>query len=287
MTSTTHSGALFDVPGPHGRRRILVTSLASTAVILAIVVWGLVIFADHGQLAASRWRPFLGRGFVTFLWQGLLGTIKATVVAGVVAFPLALGLALARLSRVKVVSWLATAWIEVFRAVPMLLIVYAFLLFLPRPPLGLDLPLFWKLVVPMIITSSASTAEVFRSGILAVDNGQWEASYSIGLTRHGAMRHVIVPQAIRLVVPSLINSLISLLKDSTLGFVVSYPELTQQGKVITTYTGLMIQTYLIVAAIYIVINLALSRVATHLDASMRRRAQGASVAVEEESVAMA
>ncbi|AXE39049.1 amino acid ABC transporter permease [Acidipropionibacterium virtanenii] len=275
MSAPSDAALLFDAPGPRGRRRILVWSVISTLAILGVITAGLTVFAQHGQLAPDKWTPFTSAGYINFLWKGLEGTIAATAVAMVVAFPLALGLALARVSRNRAVSAIATGWIEFFRAIPMLLIVYAFLLFLPREPIGLDLPLFWKLVIPMIITSSATTAETFRSGILAVDGGQWEAGRSIGLTEGQSMRLVILPQAIRLVVPSLINALISLLKDSTLGYVVSYPELTQQGKVITTYTGLMIQTYIVVAVIYVVINMILSRVAGRLDRRMHRRAAAA------------
>ncbi len=279
------SDLFFDVPGPRGRRRILIWSVATSLALAALVVGALVQFAGHGQLEAQKWRPFLTPGYLNFLWIGLKGTLAATGIAMVVAFPLALVLALLRISRNRVVSALATGWIEFFRAIPMLLIVYAFLLFLPRQPIGLDLPLFWKLVVPMIITSSATTAEIFRSGILAVDHGQTEAALSIGFTDAATMRLVILPQAIRLVVPSLINALISLLKDSTLGYVVSYPELTQQGKVITTYTGLMIQTYIVVAVIYVIINMILSRVASYLDVRMHRRAAAAIGPMEPDEVA--
>lgn len=275
---------LFDAPGPRGRRRIVIWSVVTSLVLAALVVGALVQFGSHGQLAADKWRPFLTPGYINFLWIGLKGTIAATVVAMVIAFPLALVLALLRISQHRVASALAAGWIEFFRAIPMLLIVYAFLLFLPRQPIGLDLPLFWKLVIPMVISSSASTAETFRSGILAVDHGQTEAALSIGLTEGATMRLVVLPQAVRLVVPSLINALISLVKDSTLGYVVSYPELTQQGKVITTYTGLMIQTYIVVAVIYVVINMILSRVATYLDGRMWRRAQGAAGPLESAEV---
>lgn len=279
-TGASDASLLFDAPGPRGRRNIVIWSVVTTVVIIALIIGALVQFAGHGQLEAAKWRPFATVDYLRFLADGLVKTVEATAVAMVIAFPLALLLALLRVSGNRVVSGLATVWIEFFRAIPMLLIVYAFLLFLPRDPIGLDLPLFWKLVAPMIITSSATTAEVFRSGVLAVDHGQTEAAYSIGLTQGATMRLVILPQAIRLVVPSLINALISLLKDSTLGYVVSYPELTQQGKVITTYTGLMIQTYIVVAVIYVVINMILSRVATLLESRMKARAQAASGPLE-------
>jgi glutamate transport system permease protein len=108
-------------------------------------------------------------------------------------------------------------------------------------------------------------AEIFRAGILAVDRGQYEAAYALGLREGTAMRSVILPQAIRLVVPTLVTQLVALLKDSTLGYVVSYPELLKQANNLTVFTHLLVQTYLIVAAVYVVVNLLLSRLAVGLE----------------------
>ena len=152
----------------------------------------------------------------------------------------------------------------------MMLVVFAFLLAFPR--WGINLPVFWKLVVPMILVSSASTAEVFRAGIKAVDRGQYEAAASLGMTSALSMRLVVLPQAFRLVLPGLLTQLVSLLKDSTLGYVVSYPELMQQGKTLTSYTNHLIQTYLVVAIIYVVLNLLLTRLAHRLQLRSTRRA---------------
>lgn len=93
---------------------------------------------------------------------------------------------------------------------------------------GINLPILWKLVVPIILVNVAVLAEVFRAGILAVDRGQYEAAAALGLRDGVAMRAVILPQAIRFVVPALVTQLVALLKDSTLGYVVSYPELMKQ-----------------------------------------------------------
>ena len=124
----------------------------------------------------------------------------------------------------------------------------------------------------MILVSSATTAEVFRAGINAVDRGQHEAAAAIGLSRRDAMVSVVLPQAVRLVLPSLILALVTLLKDSTLGYVVSYNELQFQGKTLVSITRYLVQTYLVVSVIYIVINFLLTRVALALDARMKARA---------------
>jgi glutamate transport system permease protein len=189
--------------------------------------------------------------------------------SGVAAFPLGALLALLRLSQTRPVRWLATAWIELFRSVPLLLLIYAFLLALPR--YHVNLPVFWKLVVPIVLVSSATIAEVFRAGVLALDPGQSEAGAAIGLRYWQSMRLVVLPQATRLVLPALVTQLVSLLKDSTLGYVVSYPELMHQGQTLTVYTHLLVQTYLIVAVVYVLINFALSRLATLVDHRLQRR----------------
>ncbi len=255
---------LFDTPGPRGRRRIVAASVVVvllTALALALAVRQLAV---NGQLAPHMW-SFLGySAILAHLGHGLVGTFLATGVSAVVAFPLGLLLALGRLSPVRTVAWLATGWIEFFRSVPMLLVVYAFLLALPR--FGVVLPVLWMLVVPMILVGSASMAEVFRAGVLAVERGQWEAAASLGLLPRSTMRLVVLPQALRIVLPNLLTGLVSLLKDSTLGYVVSYPELMQQGKTLASFYGYLIQTYLVIAVVYVAVNYGLTRLAARLQA---------------------
>ncbi|WP_263311800.1 amino acid ABC transporter permease [Brachybacterium atlanticum] len=269
-TSSTATQVLFDAPGPKGRRRILLLSILSVVAILALLAGALWQFQSNGQLDQNKWIVYLRVDYLAFLGQGLWGTLKVTALAAVVAFPLGLLLALARLSRFRVLSMLAAVWIEFYRGIPMLLVVYAFLLALPA--FGVTFPRFWMLVIPMILVSSATTAEVFRAGINAVDRGQHEAAAAIGLSRRDAMTSVILPQAVRLVLPSLILALVTLLKDSTLGYVVSYNELQFQGKTLVSITRYLVQTYLVVSVIYIVINFLLTRIALALDARMKARA---------------
>lgn len=270
--SSTATQVLFDAPGPKGRRRILLLSILSVVVILALLAAGLWQFHKNGQLDPNKWVVYLRTDYIAFLGQGLWGTLKVTAAAAVVAFPFGLLLALARLSRISPLSAAATLWIEFFRGIPMLLVVYAFLLALPA--FGVTFPRFWMLVIPMILVSAASTAEVFRAGIKAVDKGQHEAAAAIGLSRRDAMANVVLPQAVRLVLPSLILALVTLLKDSTLGYVVSYNELQFQGKTLVSITRYLVQTYLVISLIYIVINFLLTRVALALDTRMKSRAAG-------------
>ncbi|MFC7457485.1 amino acid ABC transporter permease [Brachybacterium sp. GCM10030267] len=269
-TSNTATQVLFDAPGPKGRRRILLLSILSILAILGLLAAGLRQFAINGQLDPNKWVVYLRADYLAFLGQGLAGTVQVTAVAAAVAFPLGLLLALARLSRLRVLSAASTVWIEFFRGIPMLLVVYGFLLALPA--YGFTFPRFWMLAIPMVLVSSATTAEVFRAGIKAVDVGQHEAAAAIGLSHRDSMLSVILPQAVRLVLPSLILALVSLLKDSTLGYVVSVNELQFQGKTMVSITRYLVQTYIVVSVIYIAVNFLLTRIALALDAHMKARA---------------
>jgi glutamate transport system permease protein len=269
----TVNRVLFDAPGPKAIRRTRYATVVALVVVAAVIGLALKQFGDNGQLAGDRWQPFAQIGYIKFLWTGLQGTLKATAMCAVLAFPLGAALALLRLARNRVTRYLATAYIELFRAVPLLLLIYAFLLALP--PHGINLPIFWKLVVPITMVGSAILAEVFRAGILALDRGQSEAASAIGLTYWQSMRIVVLPQAVRLVVPTLVAQLVSLLKDSTLGYVVSYPELMKQGNNLTVYTHLLVQTYVVIAVVYVLINFALSQLAAALERRLRRARKSA------------
>ncbi|MDO4665500.1 MAG: amino acid ABC transporter permease [Actinomycetaceae bacterium] len=255
--STTHR--LFDQPGPRGRRRIAITSAFTTVVIVGLAAGGLYNLWWHYQLEPDMWLPFFEGATLRFFGTGVYGTLLATVVAALFSFPLALVLALGRLSSSRIISRAVGAWVETFRALPLLLVVYAFLLALPK--YGVTLPIFWLLVGPMIISSSASTAEVFRAGIRAVPRGQTEAGLSLGLTARQTRWHIVIPQAIRMVLPNLLTSLVSLLKDSTLGYVVSYYDLMFQGQLYSAQSTAYIQTFFLVAMVYVAVNMGLTHLA--------------------------
>lgn len=274
---------LFDAPGPRGRRRIAITTVLSIVVIGLLLTAALIQFGKNGQLAADRWQPFTHWPYVHFLLQGLEGTLKVTAVAAVFAFPLGAILALLRVSPNRALRYPATAYIEVFRSIPLLLLVYAFLLALPS--YHINPSLFYKLTIPIVLVNAALLAEVFRAGINAVDRGQSEAGAAIGLRYHQVMRIIVVPQAIRIVVPALVTQFVSLLKDSTLGYVVGYPELMKQGQNLTVYTHLLVQTFLIVTAVYVLVNYALGQCARALEQRLNARPRASTAKVAEPSEA--
>ncbi|WP_219467400.1 amino acid ABC transporter permease [Nonomuraea rhizosphaerae] len=257
------STTLFDEPGPRARRHIRVATVAGTLAAIALAVLAVRQFAANGQLDAARWQPYATWPMWRYLLTGLWSTALAAVVSAALAMAFGLVLALGRLSHQAWLRRPAAAYVEVVRTIPALLLVYVVLFALPR--YGLDLPLFWKLVVPLSVSNAAAFAEIFRAGINSVERGQTEAGLAVGLTRGQAMRLVVLPQAARRVLPSIVSQSVGLLKDTSLGFVVSYAELLYSGKVLAAYNGLLIQTYVVVALIYLVVNASLSKLARVLE----------------------
>jgi glutamate transport system permease protein len=260
---------LYDTPGPRGRRRILIGSWVSALVLVAILVLGLVQFGAHGQLNADRWTPFLQWPIWQYLFVGLLGTLQAAALTAVLAAPLGALFAIGRMSKVRVIRWLATAYIEIARTVPVLLLVYLMLFGLPH--YGINLPTVWKLVVPLTVANSAVFAEIIRAGVLSLPRGQEEAALSLGMLRRQALGYIVLPQALRSVTPSLLSQLVSLLKDTSLGFIVAFTELLYRGQVLSSFNHLLIQTFLVVTLIYLVCNGSLTALASRLRGRTTRR----------------
>ncbi|MEU8151150.1 amino acid ABC transporter permease [Nonomuraea sp. NPDC048901] len=265
------STALFDEPGPRARRRIRIATVVGVLAALALLALAVRQFAANGQLDAARWQPYATWPMWRYLLTGLWSTALAAVVSAALAMALGLVLALGRLSRHRFLRVPAAAYVEVVRTIPALLLVYVVLFALPK--YGLDLPLFWKLVVPLAVSNAAAFAEIFRAGIRSIERGQGEAGLAVGLTHGQTMRLIVLPQAARRVLPSIVSQSVGLLKDTALGFVVSYAELLYSGKVLAAYNGYLIQTYLVVALVYLVVNASLSKLARTLEA--RRRASPA------------
>lgn len=261
------ASAIFDAPGPRGRRLIVTLTALSVLAIIAAAALAVRQFAINGQLDPSKWAEFTQWNTQRYLLRALGNTTLAAAGAAAIALPLGLLLAIGRLNRARPIRWTATLVIEFFRAIPLLLLIYIF--FVALPQYGLNPDLFWKLVIPIGLCSAATVAEVFRAGILALPGGQAEAGAAIGLTRAQIFRLIEFPQALRMVVPSLVAQVVILLKDTTLGYVVSYSELQHSARVLVASTGHLIQTYLIVATIFVAINIGISAFARQLDRRTR------------------
>jgi glutamate transport system permease protein len=206
---------------------------------------------------------------VKFLLLGLVNTLKAAAVAMAAAVVLGAALALLRLTRSAPLRWLATAWIEFFRGVPLLLLI--FFSFFALPKYGIHVKPFSALVLALALYNGAMLGEIFRAGILSLDRGQSEAAYAIGLGYWQAMLLVVIPQAARRMTPAIVSQLITLLKDTSLGYVISYEELLRRSRSTGEYFKNPLQTTAFVAVLYIAVNFTLSRIAQRLEVRQRRR----------------
>ncbi len=239
------------------------------AVIAAVLVIAFRRLADTGQLDAARWEPLTEGAVIRFLLNGLLATLQVASVAMALAMVIGAALALGRLARTPVLRLVAGAYVEFFRGFPLLLLVLFAGLALPK--YGLDLPVFWYLVLALVVYNSAILGEIFRAGILSLDKGQTEAAHALGFSYWQAMLTVVVPQAARRMVPAIVSQLITLLKDTSLGFVIAFPELLRRARNTGEFYQNPLQSYFAAALLYILVNLVLSRVARRLEIRQRRR----------------
>ncbi len=269
--------ALTETLGPRGRRRVQIGTAAGVAFVLGLLVFAVLRFLNAGELNPDLWEPFLQASTWRYLGIGLLSTIQVAVVAMVLAMVIGGLMALGRLSLNPITRWITRLYVEFFRAVPVLLfILFAFL---GMPRLGLPLSPYTALVAALAVYNSAVLAEVFRAGILSLERGQTEAAYSIGLTYWQAQMFVIIPQAVRRMVPAIVAQLATLPKDTALGYVIAYEELLRRGRNFGEFEGNILQSLFVSALIYIALIYALSTVAHRLETRQRRRYHAAGIQV--------
>jgi len=278
---------LYDLPGPRGRRRNTGLSVVATALITGVIAYVGYRFWRTGQFDAVKWEQFEFVAVQRELLAGLAATLRAAAIAAVLALALGTLLGAARLSDRLLVRVAATAFVELFRAIPLLILIF-FAYYVPLQ-FGWAIPTMWSLVFGLTLYNGSVLAEIFRAGVLAVPRGQSEAAYSIGLRRGQVLRLILLPQAVRAMLPAIVSQLVVLLKDTALGFIITYPELLFVGKQIggrLAFDLPYVPTYLIVATIYIGICGLLSLVAFWLQRRLERAGRTAAVVtVPDETVA--
>jgi len=262
---------LYDAAGPRGRRRILLGSLAGGVLVALVVGLAVARLASKGVFEAERWQVLTRQALLELLAEGLAATLRVAALAMVLAMAVGGLLAVARLSRRRWLAAAAGAWVELFRGLPLLLLIL--FLFLGLPAAGVTISTFWALVGGLTLYNSAVLGEIFRAGILSLPRGQTEAAYAIGLRRGQTLRMILIPQAVRRMLPALISQLVTLLKDTSLGFVIAYAELLRVGRNAVEFLGgpYSIPVYTAIAVVYIAVNASLSLLARWLDRRTRRR----------------
>jgi len=211
---------------------------------------------------------FDGEFYAGPLLKGLGVTLEISAIALVLTMVIGLLAAILRLSGSVAGRWLATGYVEAIRNTPLLVQLYI-VYFVLAPILGMDR--FWAGVLCLAVFEGAFATEIFRGGIAAVPRGQWEAGWALGLSRAACYRTIVVPQALRLILPPLAGLSISLVKHSAIVSVIAIFDLTNEGRNIISDTFMTFEIWLTVAALYLLVTVTLSLAVQGLE----RRLKGA------------
>ncbi len=176
-------------------------------------------------------------------------------------------LAFIKMSKIWIVKMLSAIYIELIRGTPLLLQLYFFYFFIPNT-LGLDMSKEMSILVALVVNSSAYVAEIIRAGIQAVDKGQTEAARSLGLSQSQAMMKIVIPQAIKNILPALANEFVMIIKETSLASTFFLGDLMTQFRVINGATYLTIEPLIIVGAIYLVLTFTLSKIVERFERRM-------------------
>lgn len=267
------TSVLYDAPGPGAKRRNIVYSVLFL-VILALGVWWIYsAMSDKGQLEWVKWKPFTeSQAWTTYLLPGFVNTLKAAGLALVIALPLGALFGIARLSDHRWVRIPSGVVVEFFRAIPVLiLMVFANQLYAEYTDISTDMRPLYAVVTGLVLYNSSVLAEVVRAGILSLPKGQTEAAKAIGLRKGQTMRTILLPQSVTAMLPALVSQLVVIVKDTALGgALLSFTELLSARKTLAANYGNVIPSFIVVAVIFILLNLLLTTFASWLEKRLRR-----------------
>ncbi|CAN5849857.1 amino acid ABC transporter permease [soil metagenome] len=282
------ASVLFDAPGPRARVRNQIIS-AVTVVVVALIIW--VVYSKlsaKGQLTSAKWEPFLTANlWKTYVLPGIQGTLTAAAISIVLALILGMALGIGRLSHNRAIRWFSSIFVEFFRSVPVLIMmIFAYFLFalydvFPSKQLALA-----GVVTGLTLYNGAVIAEIVRAGVNALPRGQAEAASSLGMRWGQTMRSILLPQAITSMLPVLISQLVVVLKDTAIGYQITFVEMVRQGTQVGSSYGNYVPALIVIAVLMISVNFALSMAATRLERRMRRSSRAprplAAEAIEQE-----
>ncbi|MGW4095691.1 MULTISPECIES: amino acid ABC transporter permease [unclassified Mycobacterium] len=270
------ASVLFDAPGPRARIRNGV--LTALTVVVAAVVLGIVIsrMSAKGQLTSEKWEPFLTADlWRTYVLPGVQGTLTAAAISIVLALILGVLLGVGRLTPIPPIRWVCAVIVEFFRAVPVLIMmIFAYFLYamydvFPSKQLALA-----GVITGLTLYNGAVIAEIVRAGINTLPRGQREAAASLGMSWGQTMRLILLPQAITAMLPVLVSQLVVVLKDTAIGYQITFVEMVRQGTVIGSAYGNYLPALIVIAVLMITVNFTLSSFATWLERRLRRSDRG-------------
>ena len=273
------TSVLFDTPGPKARARNLGGSVVGAVLLVLVLAFFAYRFVAAGLFDGSGWEWIQYERIQVLLLTSLGNTLRAFAVAAVLSLLFGAVFATGRLSDHRWLGRPASVIVEFFRAVPLLVLIFILYYGVSRS-LGLTISAFWAVVLGLMLYNGSVFAEIFRSGVLALPKGQSEASYALGLRKTQVMTNVLLPQAVRAMLPTILSQLVVVLKDTALGFIIQYPELLYQTRYLGSQGQLgspLLQVATVVAVIYIAMCLLLSLLANYLDKRTRRGGKGAGI----------
>lgn len=265
---------LFDLPGPKARRRYMMMAVVGTIGIGGLVAG--MLWLLRAEITPERWAPFANPVVWTaYVVPGLQATLVAAAVSVVAAGVLGVLLGVGRLAHNRILAAVSGILVEFFRAVPVLLMmIFAYYIFIYSGILTGPTASLAGVATGLTLYNSAVIAELVRSGVHSLPKGQTEAGLAVGLTRGQTLRAILLPQAIRAMLPALISQLVVVLKDTALGYIITYPELLQSAQRIAANYGNLIVAYFVIAVVFILINWGLSAFAGFLERWLSSRQAG-------------
>ncbi|MER5758678.1 amino acid ABC transporter permease [Streptomyces sp. NPDC002082] len=280
------TSVLYDAPGPRAKARNWIYTGIFLVASAALAWWVLSSLADKGQLDADKWTPFVeGQVWTTFLLPGLWETLKAGAIAMVIALPLGALLGLGRLSDHAWVRTAVGAWVEFFRAIPVLmLMLFGSAFFVQYTTVASEIRPLYAVITGLVLYNSAVIGEIVRAGVDSLPKGQTDAAKAIGMRKGQVMTYVLLPQAVTAMLPALVSQLVVILKDTAIGgAVLGFAELLTTYRQISANYSNIIPTLIVIAAIYIAVNFALTTFASWLEGRLRKskRSTGAMVPVSQ------
>ncbi|HET8878030.1 MAG TPA: amino acid ABC transporter permease [Arthrobacter sp.] len=267
------SSILFDTPGPKARARYRIFGVVTALVILLIVGFVVLRFAQSGQFEAKKWQLFTFPLVQQTIAQSVGATLAAFGTAAVLSLVLGVLLAFGRLSDRRWISAPCYGFTELFRAVPLLILMMIFYYGLPTVGVQGITP-FTAVVAGLVLYNGSVLAEVFRAGIESLPRGQSEAGYAIGLPKSKVMTSILLPQAVRSMLPVIISQLVVILKDTALGFIVTYNEILFQAKYFGSqiqYGSPIIPAAIVAGVLYVGMCLILAAIAKWLERRLSRK----------------
>lgn len=201
---------------------------------------------------------------IRFLLEGLLLTVQVALVASLFSFVIGAVLGLIRYLKLPVLSAIVGAIIDVVRNLPLLLII--FFTYFALPQIGIRLTIFWSAVSALTIFESAMLSEIIRGGLNSIPKGQTEAGMSTGLTYGQTLWYIIIPQALRAMVPPIVSQLVSLIKDTSLATIITLPELTHHVRIVYGQnTNYVIPMFVMMGLMYWIVCYSLSKFSKRLE----------------------